>query len=317
MSLFRLSSARYDSSGSNKYLVLQSSAPNASESLVYIGGGSGDVFASTGTKIYAAANVSTATGTLIVDVDINGVDITGDLDVGGDLDITGSILKTGNLVIGPTGYVLLQSSTAGQNQYYDAGGVFYWRDFDDSSANRMTLDSATGDLGITGDLDVTGDATISGDVLFDTAGGGLTYGEIYAKDSAVDLTLNSAAKVQVTSFTVNGLSNNMTPDHTNDHITVSTAGVYMCNVSTSVSNQAAQAHILDLSVYKNNGATEFANVHSHRGLDGGSESGSITMSGLITLAASDTIELWATTNSGVNRDVRFEDITLSLMKVGG
>jgi len=38
--------------------------------------------------------------------------------------------------------------------YFDCGGIFYWRDMDDSAATRMTLDSATGSLDINGTLDI-------------------------------------------------------------------------------------------------------------------------------------------------------------------
>jgi parallel beta-helix repeat protein len=145
---------------------------------------------------------------------------------------------------------------------------------------------------------------------------GPAYGEIYVQDNASTVTLNSAAKVQVTDFDSNGQSNNLTPDHTNDHITVLYDGIYMCMVSVSVDNDASQAHKIELSVYKNNGATEFPNVHAHRNLSGGSgDQGSITMSGLISLTAGDTIELWADTDSASDRAVTFSDVTLTLTGV--
>ncbi len=142
-------------------------------------------------------------------------------------------------------------------------------------------------------------------------------GEISAKDNAVATILNSAAKVQVTIFDTNGPSKGVTPDHTNDHLIIKEPGIYFAVVSPSVQNNAAQAHKIDVSLWKNNGATEFANVHSHRNLSGGStDVGSMSLSGLIDVVEDDTIELWADTATAADRSVTFEDVTLSIMFVG-
>ena len=157
----------------------------------------------------------------------------------------------------------------------------------------------------------------TGDAIF-VGSAGLPYGEIYCKDNVAQTTLNSAAKVQVTDFDTNGASNNSTPDHTNDHITITKAGMYLCTISISLVNVAAQAHTIDLLLYKNNGATAFNNVHGHRDMTGGGgDKGSMSLSGIIDLAVNDTIELWADTDAAANRDVIFEDVTMSLVQIGG
>ena len=155
------------------------------------------------------------------------------------------------------------------------------------------------------------------DVNFES-GAGLTYGEISAKDNATPVTLNSAAKIQITAFDTNGASNNTTPDHTNDYITCTKAGKYLVTISIHIKNNAAQNHVVDVSLYKNTGTIEFENIHSHRNLTGGSgDIGSISMSGIVTVVANDTIEVWATTDSGSDRSVTFSDITLSIVNIGG
>lgn len=148
--------------------------------------------------------------------------------------------------------------------------------------------------------------------------GGLTYAEIYVKDNATTTTLNSTGgKVQITVFDTNGASNNCTPDHTNDHITVVTAGDYLVTISISLLNNAAQAHKVEMLLYKNNGDTAFNNIHAHRTLTGGStDAGSASLSGIITAAANDTIELWANTSAAADRAVTFEDITLTMIQIG-
>lgn len=161
------------------------------------------------------------------------------------------------------------------------------------------------------------EASTTGDVVF-VGSSGLAFGEIYVKDNAVAMTLNSAAKVQVTIFGTDGQSNNTTPDHTNDHITITKAGMYLVTISTAVQNNAAQSHKIVLSLWKNNGATEFTNVHAHRNLSGGStDVGSISLSGIVDVAVNDTLEVWADTSAAADRSITVEDITLSIVQVGG
>lgn len=157
----------------------------------------------------------------------------------------------------------------------------------------------------------------TGDTVF-VGSSGLSFGGISVKDNAVTMTLNSAARVQVTVFDTNNSSNNTTPDHTNDHITVTKAGKYLITVSIAVQNNAAQSHKVEFSLWKNNGATEYTNIHAHRSLSGGStDVGSISLSGIVDVSASDTLEIWADTDAAADRSVTVEDITLSVFQIGG
>ena len=170
--------------------------------------------------------------------------------------------------------------------------------------------------------DGTNDMLVSttGDVLW-TGSGGLAFGEIYAAsvaDTITIITAGIASKVQVTSFDTNGLANNTTPNHTTDDITITSAGMYLAVVSLHVETAGGGgADLFGFSLYKNNGANEFANVHAHRMMAGGAgDVGSVNMSGLIDLAASDTIELWAY-NEDSTDDIVIDDVTLTLIQVGG
>ncbi len=150
---------------------------------------------------------------------------------------------------------------------------------------------------------------------------GLCYAEIYASDVNDTITITIAGKankVQITSFVVDGESNNMTPDHTNDHITVVKAGHYLCNVSMHIqSDSAGGADSVGYSVYKNNGNTEFSNLHGQRNLSGGGgDEGSVSLSGVIDLLVSDTIEVWIWNNDSTD-DIVVDDINLSLIQIGG
>ena len=147
---------------------------------------------------------------------------------------------------------------------------------------------------------------------------GMVFVEISTRNNTVPMTLNSAAKVQVTVFGANGHSLNATPDHTNDHVTIIKPGKYFAAISVHVNNNAAQTHVVNFTIYKNNGVTEFGNVHAHRTLVGGSgDVGSVSLNGIIDLVATDTVEVWADTDSAADRSITIEDITLSLFQIGG
>jgi hypothetical protein len=132
----------------------------------------------------------------------------------------------------------------------------------------------------------------------------LQYGEIYTADANDTITIAAAGKankVQVTSFSANGVSNgSATPDHM--HV-ISAAG--------------GGSDSIGYSVYKNNGATEFANLHGQRDLaGGGGDEGSISLSGIGDCAANDTIEVWIWNNDSTD-NIIVDDINLTVIQVGG
>lgn len=147
----------------------------------------------------------------------------------------------------------------------------------------------------------------------------LAFGEIYAADAASTVTISTsgkANKVQITAFNTNGQSNNSTPDHTNDHITVDVAGKYLVDVSLVVESVSAGSIEIGVSLWKNNGATEFQNVYALRELSGsGGDTGSLSLSGICDLAENDTIEVWLWNNTN-NNNVVVDNITLSIIKIG-
>lgn len=149
--------------------------------------------------------------------------------------------------------------------------------------------------------------------------GGLAYGEIYVRDN-VNATVIAVAGtfVQFTEFNTDGHANLTTPDHTNDHITITEAGRYLVTLSLSLlSVGGGGADTVEVEVRKNNGATIFNNLHSHRTLaGGGGDKGSISISGIIDLAVNDTVEVWVANDDSTDNIV-LEDVTLSLVQIGG
>ena len=161
---------------------------------------------------------------------------------------------------------------------------------------------------------------ITGDVLFSGTGSGLAYGSIYCYDGNSTHAFTGsgiANKVQVTCFAVNGDSNNTTPNHTTDDITINKAGKYLITVSITAESAAGTGFLVGFGVYKNNGATLFQNLHAHRNLaGGGGDTGSLSLIGIIDAAVNDTIELWVWNETNTT-SVIVDDVTMSLVQVGG
>jgi hypothetical protein len=157
---------------------------------------------------------------------------------------------------------------------------------DDVELNSLT--AATTEIDVNDDIDMqTNDVLNAGNLM-------LSYSGISSIDNATAHVIAVAGTaVQVTTFDTNSPSANLTPDHTNDHITVDAAGDYLIMVSATVNSVAATPTRFEMTVQKNNGASVVGSLKCHRNLGGGGgEAGVISMSGIATLAASDTVEVW-------------------------
>lgn len=172
-----------------------------------------------------------------------------------------------------------------------------------------------GDGGITNYIETD---TLGNEKYFGSAG--VVYGDIYVVDNTTANTfagIGEANKTQFLQFDTNGVFNNTTPDHTNDHITINVAGDYLINCSITAETSGAGAREISFDIYKNNGATAFVNLHAHRDMiGGGGEIASIVVSGMVTLAVNDTIEVWVHNETNTN-NVILSDVSLSMIQVGG
>ena len=156
-----------------------------------------------------------------------------------------------------------------------------------------------------------------GDVVF-VGGGGLSFGELSVESNAVETAIATAGTaVQVTVFDTNGESNgNVTPDHTNDHITVGVAGRYLITISVTINSVGGIGSVVEMTCKKNNGASSIL-VHMDRNLaGGGGESGCASLSGIADLAANDTVEFWVENETNTQNYV-IEDCQMSVVQIGG
>ncbi len=143
------------------------------------------------------------------------------------------------------------------------------------------------------------------------------YGGISVEANTVPTTITTAAVArQFLLFSTNDPSFNLTPDHTNDHITVGITGDYLITGSIVVESVAGGAQVAHIEVKKNNGATDIMPIHAHRRLaGGGGDKGSVSLSGIANVSQADTVELWITNDSATG-DFIISDASLSMLRVG-
>jgi hypothetical protein len=170
-----------------------------------------------------------------------------------------------------------------------------------------TLPAADGTIGQV--LSTNGTATLSW-----TGGGGptTTYGDLYVTAGAAGQVLNAVAGTfdKLTAFTNVGLLNNTTPSAVNDNITVLQAGTYLINVSASFFG--TNNTLFTLRVYQN--AAGLNNLTGRMSTTSATNRGSVSISGIASLAANDTVEVEATGDVG-GRTITIVDANLSVVKI--
>ncbi len=282
----------------------------------------------TGTNSFAVGASTDATGNTSVAIG-SGADASGGSDVA--LGNTAVTTADSAIAIGRTttasgiGALAIGVSTVASDTFSIAIGV----SFTNSVASTIGMGISAKDFTISAtDLTWNGIASLgdggatnytefsaTGDQVF-VGTAGLPFAEIYARDNTTT-TSTSTTKTQILIFDINGEFNNMTPDHTNDHITVVKAGKYKIDASISLKNSSGSAHVISLEMYKNDGTVVFNNIHAGRTLGTGSDVGNLTMSGIVDLAVDDTIEIWITSDSASARTVTVEDINFCAIQTGG
>lgn len=99
---------------------------------------------------------------------------------------------------------------------------------------------------------------------------------------------------KVTAFDTDGLESNMTVDSTTGNdITADVAGTYFVFAQTSFGGTASKTY--HITIYKNGATTGF---EGHRKLGTGGDVGSASVSGIVALAATDTISIYHHTSDG-------------------
>ena len=150
-------------------------------------------------------------------------------------------------------------------------------------------------------------------------GAGLQFGEISYHDGGFNVVLAAQdTDYQVVGFNADGESNgDVTPDQTNDHITVGEAGRYLISYSASI--RSAASNVYDFEVKYNNGTTGLANSCTHRSTTVANKLGVIATTFIADLPASATIEMWVSRADGgaVAKTITIEQINLNVLQIAG
>ena len=149
----------------------------------------------------------------------------------------------------------------------------------------------------------------------ESSSSGHEYGSIYVSEGSTNIVLATQnAWQQVTQFAANGQANVIVPDHTEDHLTISGAGVYEVSFSCSFSGTGSDTY--EVGVFTNNGGTEFEELGVQRKLGTGGDvgdTGSATVA--VNLGAGDTLELWARAIDGDTKNFTVSHAALTCFKI--
>jgi hypothetical protein len=247
------------------------------------------------------------------------------------------------LGVGTDGYVLTANSATGSGLEWTLSLTEVVGDITPQLGGNLDVNgksivsAAGGDISIT--PDTSGDVILSGlkypqtdgtagHYLQTTGGGQLQfaavavgsspstgYGDIFVESSGVATTFGGSSEdwsnaSQVVNFDSNGISSSgITPDHTNDHVTVSNTGPYL--VQASLSFSGATSNVISFALFKNNGATQITK-RATRTLNAAGAVGFAAVQGLADLTGGDTVELWVQ-NQGASSDVfvQYADISVT------
>ena len=140
------------------------------------------------------------------------------------------------------------------------------------------------------------------------------YGGLSVSGNATATTFSGASSYsQVTVFDTASPSGDVTVSAASDDITINTAGDYLIGFSASLTAGGANNEY-QLAVFANNGVTQ-KNLISSRKVGGTGDVGSAGSGLPVTLAATDTLELWIQNISAGNA-VTVQDAQLWVLRVG-
>lgn len=121
------------------------------------------------------------------------------------------------------------------------------------------------------------------------------YGELYEDNGSTAITVTTAGTYYQWTTTTVGTQLLNTGSTTNDNITIDTGGDGAYKIDVSTSFTATANSIISWAVFKN--GTRLTNVTAQRKVSAAGDVGSVSISGIVSLAATDTIDLRVTSNS--------------------
>lgn len=139
------------------------------------------------------------------------------------------------------------------------------------------------------------------------------YGDIYS-DTSNDIVCTVQNTWYQISFDVAGISNLTTVSIANDEITILKTGTYL--VTVNISKHSHAANDFEYGFFKNNGATQFANLKMFETTLAGGELTGSSMTGLVALAAGDTMEIWVRCLDAAGKTISIDHCDLNILFIG-
>jgi uncharacterized protein GlcG (DUF336 family) len=136
------------------------------------------------------------------------------------------------------------------------------------------------------------------------------YASIYVNDGASAQGSISTTPAKVTGFAANGPSNDSTPDHTNDQITIVTGGAYLVAFQVSFSGTVSTSFTFKLRI----DAVE-STLGCTRVLGTGGDLGSASFSGILNLSASEVLTIYVESAVGSGNSITPADMQLSVIEI--
>lgn len=141
----------------------------------------------------------------------------------------------------------------------------------------------------------------------------IAYAGIHAHDNATAQSIaNGATYIKIQNFGDNDPSRNCTPDATNDIITIDKAGVYRVEGSFSFACGTNSVNSF-VGVFKN--GVEMDSMHFTLKIGTASDVVSAGLSGLLTLAATDELDVRIRHDQGIATNFTFSYMNFSVNKV--
>lgn len=169
------------------------------------------------------------------------------------------------------------------------------------TGDTITVKNDTGNIALNADedLELTDDTLLAlfydgtnwRDLHYEPAGV-TAHGAIYVDDGAATQAFTAATPAKLTLFAANGPSNGTTPDHTNDQITVLSAGVWKIDAQFSITSTINNVVFsFDAAV---GGASQWPSCQRKVGT--GADVGSCSFVGTLSLSANDIVTVIVTTD---------------------
>ena len=136
------------------------------------------------------------------------------------------------------------------------------------------------------------------------------YANLYVADGSTAQSGISTTPVKVTGFAANGPSNDATPDHTNDQITINTGGTYKVCLQVSFSGTVSTMFTFHL---RNNGV-EVVQAGTTRTLGTGGDLGSCSFTQILNLSQSDVLTIYVEAD-GASKSITPEHMQLSTFEI--